>query len=53
MQLSQKGKIFFKFGLHFLNLDSILNIFKKKKDGSRSSCIFELTDSEKRRMINI
>ena len=31
MQLSQKGKIFCKFGLHLLNLDSILNIFKKKK----------------------
>ena len=31
MQLSQKRKTFYKlFFFHFLNLDSILNIFKKK-----------------------
>ena len=30
MQLSQKQKIFSDFFLHFLNLDSILNISKKK-----------------------
>ena len=30
MQLSQKQKIFSDFFLHFLNLDLILNIFKKK-----------------------
>ena len=34
MPLSQKGKTFyfiFFFFLHFLNLDSILNIFKKRR----------------------
>ena len=30
MQLSQKRKILSNFFLHFLNYDSILNIFKKK-----------------------
>ena len=30
MQLSKKRNIFSKFFLHFRNLDSILNIFKKK-----------------------
>ena len=30
MQLSQKPKIFSVFLLHFLNLESILNIFEKK-----------------------
>ena len=30
MQLCQKRRIFSKFFLHFVNLDSILNIFKKK-----------------------
>ena len=30
MPLSQKRKIFSLFLLHFLNLDPILNIFKKK-----------------------
>ena len=30
MQLTMKTKIFSNFFLHFLNLDSILNIFKKK-----------------------
>ena len=29
MQLSQKRKIFLQFFFHFVNLDSILNIFKK------------------------
>ena len=32
MQLSQKQKIIFEFSLHFQNLNSILNIFKKKDD---------------------
>ena len=36
------------FFLHFLNLDSILNIFFQKKDEPHSWGIFELTDSEKR-----
>ena len=31
MDLSQKRKIFAEFFLHFLNLDSTFNIFKKKK----------------------
>ena len=30
MQLSKKRNIFSQFFLHFRNLDSILNIFKKK-----------------------
>ena len=30
MQLTMKTKIFSNFFLHFLNLDSVLNIFKKK-----------------------
>ena len=30
MQLSKKGNIFSQFFWHFRNLDSILNIFKKK-----------------------
>ena len=30
MQLSEKKKIFSNFFFHFLNLDSILNFFKKK-----------------------
>ena len=30
MQLFQKRKIFSRFFLNFLNLDSILNIFKNK-----------------------
>ena len=30
MQLSQKKNIFPNFFFHFLNLDSIFNIFKKK-----------------------
>ena len=30
MELSQKPKHFLNFLLHFLNLDSIFNIFKKK-----------------------
>ena len=33
MQLSQMEKTFSKFFLHFQNLDSILNIFKKKNNG--------------------
>ena len=33
MQLSKKQKIFSKlFFFHFLNIDSIFNIFKKKDD---------------------
>ena len=41
MQLSQKPKIFsLFFFLRFLNLDSILNIFKMKKDDPPCSCIF-------------
>ena len=47
MQLSQKRKILSKLFLHFLNLDSILNIFKKKDD-TPGLCIFEFTESEKR-----
>ena len=39
--------LFFYFFWHFLNVDSILNIFKKKDD-RLSYFIFELTDSEKR-----
>ena len=31
MKLSHKGNTFSHFFLHFQNLDSILNIFKKKK----------------------
>ena len=31
MQLSQKTKVFSNFFLNFLNLYSILNIFKKRK----------------------
>ena len=47
MQLCQKWKSFAEFFfLHFVNLDSILNIFKKKDD-PHSWCIFEITDSEK------
>ena len=47
MQLCQKWKSFAEFFfLHFVNLDSILNIFKKKDD-RHSWCIFEITDSEK------
>ena len=30
MQISQKRKIFCEFFFNFLNLDSILNIFKKE-----------------------
>ena len=47
MLKSEKAKYFLTIFLHFLNLDSILNILKK--NDSRSSCIFELTDSQKRR----
>ena len=32
MQLSQKRKDFSKYYLHFLNLNSILNILQKKND---------------------
>ena len=46
MQLYQKRKIFFAFFLHFLNLVSILNIFRKRDD-PHSSCIFEFMDLEK------
>ena len=48
--ISETKKIFsffFFFFWHFLNVDSILNIFKKKDD-RLSYFIFELTDSEKR-----
>ena len=31
MQLSQKPKIISSFFLHFLNIDSILNTFKKNR----------------------
>ena len=48
MQFSENWKTFSQyFFLHFLNLDLIFNIFKKKDD-SQSLCIFEHTDSEKR-----
>ena len=40
-------KDFINSFLHFLNLDSIFNIFKKKYDLDRF-CIFESTDSKKR-----
>ena len=40
-------KYFLNFFLHFLNLDSILNFFEKKKE-SQSWCVCEITDSEKR-----
>ena len=40
-------KYFLNFFLHFLNLDSILNIFQKTYDPHRC-CIFDLLDSEKR-----
>ena len=51
MQSSQKRKklspfFFFFFFLNFLNLDSILNI-SKKKITVIANCIFELSDSEK------
>ena len=42
----RKEKSFLNFFLHFLNLESILNIFKKNY--AHSWCIFELRDSEKR-----
>ena len=41
-----KKKFFQIFFLHFPNLDSILNIFKKKHD-PHSWSFFELRDSEK------
>ena len=44
MQLSQKPKIMFNFFLPFLNLDSILTIFKKSE--LHTWCIFELMDSK-------
>ena len=47
MQLSEKQKTFSQYFLPFGNLDSILNV-SKKKDEPQSSCIFEVTDSEKR-----
>ena len=52
IQLSQKQKTFSKYSFHFLNLDSICNIFKKKDDNP-SSCIFGFTVSEKRNYINV
>ena len=39
-------KRFLNFPLHVRNLDSILDMFKKKDD-LHSWCVFELTDSEK------
>ena len=47
MQLSEKQKTFSQYFLPFGNLDSILNV-SKKKDEPQSSSIFEVTDSEKR-----
>ena len=42
----RKEKYFLNFPLHFLNLDSILNI--SKKGDCPNSCIFKLYDLEKR-----
>ena len=47
MELSKKREVLSQFFLLFLNLDSILNISKKKMT-LHSSCIFELKDSERR-----
>ena len=50
MQLSQKRKTFsdfFFFFLHFLNLDSILNIFKKKMTVT-ADVFFNLRTRERR-----
>ena len=46
MKLSRKQMTFQNLFFHFGNLDSILTICKRK-DHPQSSCIFELTDSEK------
>ena len=44
-QLSQKQKTFSNFLLHLLNLDEILNIWKKKSD-PHTLCNFEIMDSK-------
>ena len=40
MQLSQKRKDFSEYYLHFLNLNSIVNIFQKKKNDPHSLKVF-------------
>ena len=46
MHLSQKQKFFLNFFVHFLNINQILNIFKK--DEPHSLCISEITNLERR-----